>query len=509
MVRIPVRNPGSPSREGRGVRGLRQAAQVREVNVGLTGGATPAVPDLGGGGTEEIGTALFEIGADIRAKDIRRKRLDEALFLEETGAEYKQRLAEGILEIQKTVPPSDSSYVDRVRGLTENLTIEFGQRRSPHGLDETKARLGSSLAVRGTEVITGSIQENASALEKKAVDAYQAVVNELADRARDASGSYGQLRAELEARLDPFRGQLNENLERDTFRDAELSLLKATIEGLNDREEFDKARALVKDKDLTEFLTGEQREAIENGINTTERQTERQKKIDAAEAKRVEAEALERNRMKQADDFLARMQPGAENPTTARQVIDSDLKEGTKRAYLSLLEQKAKPQPIKTDPEAFIGLYDRIHLPDGDPDKITDEDDLNQFVIGRVLSYEDLGKLRNEIQGKRTQAGDIESTLKKGLVSIAKSELTGTNQLMGLRDPRGDTQLQRFMSFFLTEYQAQRQGGKTPTQLLDPDSADYIGKALSRFKRTPVEFMRDLMEANPDIKNTSIEPPVR
>lgn len=233
----------------------------------------------------------------------------------------------------------------------------------------------------------------------------------------------------------------------------------------------------------------------------------RSAEVEVERTKRLLDDQKRDAQMKTADTFLVRLQPGVDNPLTPKDILASNLDPAHKKQFLDMLEKSLEPQPIKTDPTIFTGLFDRINLPDGDPNKISNEADLNRYTIERKLSFEDLGRLRGEIQGRRTQAGDIEATLKKGLVEIAKSELTGTNPLLQLRDPIGDTQLQKFMSQFLPEYERQRQAGKTAIQLLSPESPDYLGKAIEQFRRPPDVFMRDLLGFNPQLRPAVPQPP--
>jgi hypothetical protein len=79
-----------------------------------------------------------------------------------------------------------------------------------------------------------------------------------------------------------------------------------------------------------------------------------------------------------------------------------------------------------------------------------------------------------------------------------------------MRDPKGDEQLQRFMSWFLPQYQQQRQSGKTAVQLLNPDSPDYLGKGLQQFTRPRAQMMKDIVDSNPETfggEATGLKPP--
>ena len=219
----------------------------------------------------------------------------------------------------------------------------------------------------------------------------------------------------------------------------------------------------------------------------------------AINAKRIEAERLRaeqqrilgQKQLEVQDDFLKRIHAGT---LSAKDILGSILDpvgSGSKKQFLDMLEASADSK-LKTDPATFVELFRRIHADENDPKRILDENDLNPYLIGRRLSFEDLNKLRGELQGKKTTDGAIESELKKNVIKMAESSLTRSNPLSGMKDPVGDNQMGKFLSVFLTTYESEKKKGKTPLQLLNPDSPDYLGKLVGQFQRTPQQVMQDM-----------------
>lgn len=103
-----------------------------------------------------------------------------------------------------------------------------------------------------------------------------------------------------------------------------------------------------------------------------------------------------------------------------------------------------------------------------------------------------MNHLRDEMQGKQTEAGKIENDMRQRVMDIAKGKLTKSNPLTGFRDPMGDEQYAKFMVYFMDAYKTQRAGGKSAVALLSPDSPDYLGKMISSYTRTNQQIMRDL-----------------
>ncbi len=219
----------------------------------------------------------------------------------------------------------------------------------------------------------------------------------------------------------------------------------------------------------------------------------RARSIEDERFKRQEKEAKLKLQTDTQNDFLNKMQT---DDLSTKDILKSNLDpigSGSKETFLKLLEahEKAKSEKIQTDSATYINLWDRIHLDDGDPQKLVNENDLNKYM-GRGLTVENINVLRAEIQGKKTTGGADEAELKKGLTDIAKGKLTSSNPLIGKKDPEGDTQYQKWLSQFQTEYAKQRQAGKTPQQLSNPDSPDYLLKNVNQYIRSTQQVIKSV-----------------
>ena len=149
----------------------------------------------------------------------------------------------------------------------------------------------------------------------------------------------------------------------------------------------------------------------------------------------------------------------------------------------------------KTYGSSFMSVFNRIHAPDGDPNKITDPKQVYSLV-GNGLTMSGLEKVRQEIAGKSTPDGEAESAMRSQFFRNAHGALTGTNDGLGLKDPKGEELYLRFMAQAYKAIDAGKSAGKTPAQLFDPASPDYVGKVISSMKRSPAQFSQDLDTSN-------------
>jgi hypothetical protein len=158
---------------------------------------------------------------------------------------------------------------------------------------------------------------------------------------------------------------------------------------------------------------------------------------------------------------------------------------------LDMLEKHAT-EGIKDDPAVVMSLWDRIHLPDGDANKITDPALLNQYM-GRGMKLETVMQLRKEMIGAQTPEGKIEAELKAQMLTTAKAMLTKTDPMTGLPDPIGAEQYQKYMNFFLHQYQEERKKGVPVRDLLDPNGKAYLGHEIRKYVRPNDKILDDII----------------
>ncbi len=302
----------------------------------------------------------------------------------------------------------------------------------------------------------------------------------------DPAGPYAEMPADK-------REQLRNNTRQELALSAVQGLIRQDpTEALDQLKSGKWAQYLDADKTYT------MQRSAEIAINAAEVERDR---IDRAKAKaQVEAQRATEN------EFIAKLVEDP-NSLSAKEVSNSNMTPDDKLKWLGIIGKAGKPGAIKTDPAVYLDTYQRIGLPPDDPRHLG-EDDL-PALVGHGLRLEDVNSFRSEIQGKKTEAGRIEGELKDGLLKLAKTSLTGADPLFRIRDRKGDEQLQKFTAWFLPEYSRQRQAGKSAVDLLDPNSKDYLGKAIDQYKRPRAVFMHDLMEDNPgrtDILGTGAVP---
>jgi hypothetical protein len=214
--------------------------------------------------------------------------------------------------------------------------------------------------------------------------------------------------------------------------------------------------------------------------------------IERERVKKVEKEALVEAQKKTQNEFLSKLQ---KNQLTAQEVDKSNLDpfgSGSKDTFFKLIETEGKDENSATAND----LFRRIHLPEGHPEKIVDENVLNQYVIDKKISKSTLTYLRNEIQGQNTEAGKVRSQMQKGLYDFAEQALVKKNPMMGLQDPQGEYNLSRFRAFVNEKLNEAKKAGKSGDELFNPNSKEYVGQHINQFVRSPQEVIKSMLQTS-------------
>lgn len=187
------------------------------------------------------------------------------------------------------------------------------------------------------------------------------------------------------------------------------------------------------------------------------------------------------------DQMLTKIYKGS---LSTKDILGSNLDFEHKKEMLALLKARVDDRSNgKTQQGLFAELFARVQGI-GDKPPILDERELYDYVKKGVLGFEDMTKLRKELQNKGSAEGEYESRMKAGLFKAAESQISKANPMIGKKDPDGEIAMSAFTQYFYDEYESGRKSGKSIKQLLDPASPDYIGKEIPRFKKSAQEIMK-------------------
>lgn len=178
----------------------------------------------------------------------------------------------------------------------------------------------------------------------------------------------------------------------------------------------------------------------------------------------------------------------AQNPLTVAEIRTSDLDYQNKEHMLTAINAVNRGE-MATDPAVFNSLFQRVHLPAGDPNKLGDDDALLPYV-GKGLSITDLNILRGEMRGKNTPDGTALVELKKNFFKMAEDQIS-PSVFLGSKDPTGVQNFYNFQQDAIMQIDKETRAGGDPMELLNPKSSKYLGNRIPLYQRTPQQQMQD------------------
>lgn len=468
---------------------------IREYNqqtrgLGPVDGPKYSAEMLGGA----AGDAMTKLGGAVQdAGELVAKRIDQQNTSDIT-AKITKANADLAIKLQNTIrtaKPGDTKPFEDYQKEAEETLGKIGEEARTSGArafyQEASGRIKANLA----QTSANGMAELAGI---KAITDYRETQNNLTSAAM-ADPSSVQLQRDMnKATIENLvqSGSLPREKAIELEAQGEAQLSKAALRGWTQLNP-DYAKKKLASGEFDSTLGADGKAQMLGEID----QAVRAKEIEAERRMREQERIVKLQQEKTQNSFLQSM---VDKNLTAKDILNSNLEafgSGSKEQFLNMLKVANSPdEKLKDDPATTIALFNRIHLPDGDPNKITNDADLNSY-FGNGVSMTTLQKLRDEVQGQNTEQGRIDAEMKRQVFEIAKGKLTRSNPLTGFKDPIGDEQMAKFQAWFLETYRTERANGKTAASLLNPTSPEYLGKQIGSYTRTPQQMLRDMVPKKP------------
>ena len=137
-------------------------------------------------------------------------------------------------------------------------------------------------------------------------------------------------------------------------------------------------------------------------------------------------------------------------------------------------------------------------LPDGNPNKISDPSELQQYVVaagqgGRGISPQDYTQMKSWFD--KTPQGQALTANRKSVMDMAKSTLIQKSGNMGAADPIGQHALMQFTNYMQSQEQNAISQRQPVADLYNVNSKNFIGNQIKAFLPTPEERNNQLFGA--------------
>ncbi len=220
---------------------------------------------------------------------------------------------------------------------------------------------------------------------------------------------------------------------------------------------------------------------------------------DQERAQKLAEKAASAQQEAVVSDFLQKMHgdgPGVSSNDVLHALQTNKIDSSTAEHLWKALDSENQDKKLRSDPGVMNDLTRRLALPDGDPNKITDSQDITKH-LGRDISIPDGNLLMGLLAEKHTPQGDADAQNQKNYMDTVKNTLI-KNSLMP--DPEGMKINQQVQAQAL-EYSLQAaKNGKTKTQIWSPTlggqpNPDYVGNHVAIPTRSMQDIMNSKMEA--------------
>ena len=428
------------------------------------------------------GNAIQGLGQEIMTAGQRVEQRDTQDEVSTISRRLAQEQSDATLQWKETLKsgdPNDSELASKFTQATSERIDAFGDDIKTRGGREHYESLSQRLKLHLNET---AISGQAELKGYKAAEDFKITVNAHSATLQGDPSSFKMVLGQTISGIDMQvqSGALSREQGEKAKYQAGVVYTKSAVQGWSELDPVGTEKRL-RSGEFDTFLDGDTKRQLISQAETYTRASEVE-----TERKRTQYERVreERNR-KMESEFLVKADAGM---LSTKEILSSDIDPAKKRTMVEWIA-KGNTRALKTDPTKFNMVFDRIHLPDGDPNKITDPDQLNPF-LGNGLDFAGLSRLRNEIDGRTSPEGRRVSDMKRTVLNVGKANLVKANPMTGFSDPLGQEQYLKFQASVEDNYQAGRSAGKSHEQLLNPDSPDYVGKNLNLFKKSPQEVIR-------------------
>jgi hypothetical protein len=235
------------------------------------------------------------------------------------------------------------------------------------------------------------------------------------------------------------------------------------------------------------------------------RTEERAKRVEEDRLKSVQEKATKEVARASHNELIKKKEDGS---LTVNDILNSPIDPSTKNTMLNALHRDSiLPSTLKTNPEKFTNLISRIQAPEGDPTRISSEEQINAEFRAGGLSWSDVGILRKELHKGETEEGKIEHAIKSKSSQAIKDSIY---RAAGPKDPNAPELNLQAQRAYEKYYEEGIKNGKSPQELNDPKKVMEVARPFIRtpqekLKATAVQLKKIKVDAGANSKQKTME----
>lgn len=276
--------------------------------------------------------------------------------------------------------------------------------------------------------------------------------------------------------------------------------LELTAPGM---ERFTHPGARVAQIALTPEQVNHANTMIETAVNAGRIDDERKARQDAAKAKQ-QTEAVKDEYFKDAH---------SDNSTKSRDYPTDPRLEGNSEAKTAIegfYNRANKPDPISRISEpTTMSFVDRMRKPEGDPQKLTNRDEITDAYLARHLTKADYEWTLKQFNDARTPDGKSYHQMRADFVKrVVEPQIMKSDIATGLNNTKVGQRAYEFEQEMDAKKEIMIKAGKNPMEMFDKNSPDYMGKeeVLKDLRRTAQRDLDDMLKDEAEAANKPSKP---
>lgn len=362
------------------------APQLAAPDRPLNPAADPGAAMRAGAAQKEIGGALGQFGQTLFNIAEQNDATTAQVEIAKARADFTAQLQRA----KETGEAADPEYVQSVQNRAGEAAAQIA--------DKMQTRTGANIArAYGAQFASGmqtmAIQDNASAIGERAKQLAMDTQNINRNTLRASPEQFQIILGETLNQLDgPAYAHIDAGLREQIKIQAKASLALSAMEGVIHMRSPEEAKQILDSGKMDGFLTADNKRAL----YAEAEQAVRGREAEAERLRRQQELLAEKEREVTKDNFVAQMNTANGNQLAVKEVLQSNLLSNEKEHFIAMMKDNAQ-RKIQDDPGTVNTLFRRIHLPDGDPNKIVGDDELFKY-FGRGVGFEGLNHLRGELK---------------------------------------------------------------------------------------------------------------
>lgn len=267
-------------------------------------------------------------------------------------------------------------------------------------------------------------------------------------------------------------GQIPQQNAETYVRQGAAELAKSAVQGWA-RQDPGMAYKMLNSGAFDKALSPDELKAQLGVVEQYQRAADVQKKVSSANEDDAQAAQLSAWKTQ----ALTKATRGQLDP---REIIENKLlDDDQKKTWINFAEAQADRQQ-STKGSTYTSLYRRIHLPDNDPQKISDASQIVPYV-GKGISAQAAGELESAM--KKTPEGERLLAARKRTLDQA-SKIINAKTMTGQPDVDGPENLARFVKDMGHAEDEARKNGTPVMDVFDPENPKSMIKKIPQYKST-------------------------